>query len=333
MIENSIRLGDPVEHGGIVIAPLFPRQNPVAEYLTLEEALPLGFQITEVDSEGSVPELLASNPLETPVLLFDGEELIGLKQNRILDVTVLVAANAETRIPVSCVEQGRWHADSASLEPARHAAYPDLRRRKAARLSAQPLARGAAQAAVWEEVAAKVGRLGVHSRTLAAADIYGGSDSALSSLRRAFPLAPGQSGAVLALGNDQLCLDYASQPAAFANLYPKLLEGYLLDGLEHLHDVPAKREVLAEFITAVAALPQRMSPSAGLGDDLRITGADVLGSGLIMGQEMVQLSAFTYEPSAPRTRVSPPSDVDEALRSIVEGGEVPAETFAEAPAA
>ena len=52
MIENSIQLGDPVEHRGVVIAPLFPRNDPTAEYLTLEEALPLGFRITEIDAAG-----------------------------------------------------------------------------------------------------------------------------------------------------------------------------------------------------------------------------------------------------------------------------------------
>src|SRR5436190_20789891 len=176
MIENSIQLGDLVEHRGVVIAPLYPRNDPRAEYLTLEEALPLGFRITEVDAAGSVPELLAFNPLETPVLLYDGEELLGAKQNRILNVTVLVAAKNETRIPVSCVEQGRWHARSANFGAAPHAAYPELRRRKAEQLSAEPLARGAAQSAVWENVAAKAGRHGVQSPTGAAADIYSSRD-------------------------------------------------------------------------------------------------------------------------------------------------------------
>src|SRR6266498_1481531 len=108
-----------MEHRGLVIVPSFPRADPKAEYVTLEEALPLGFRITEVDAAGSVPELLASNPLESPVLLYDGEELLGAKQNRILNVTVLLAAKSDTRIPVSCVEEGRWNARSAEFGTAR----------------------------------------------------------------------------------------------------------------------------------------------------------------------------------------------------------------------
>ena len=307
MIENSIQLGDLVEHRGVVIAPLFPQNDPKAEYLTLEEALPLGFRISEVNAAGSVPELLAFNPLDAPVLLYDGEELLGAKQNRILNVTVLVAARSETRIPVSCVEEGRWHARSVSFEAARHTAYPDLRRRKAEQLSAEPLARGVAQAAVWDEVAAKAGRHGVHSPTGAAADIYQKRDHALTELRSAFPLVPGQSGALLALGDEQICLDYLSRPSAFARLYPKLLDGYLLDGLEHLGQKPASQYGLSHFVAAIATLPQRRSPSAGLGDDLRLAGEGVVGSGLAVEDEVLQLSAFTSDGGGPRTRVARPS--------------------------
>ena len=78
-LQETIQLGEPVEHRGVVIAPLFPRRQPQAQYVTLEETLPLGFRITEVDEAGSVPELLVVNPLDANVLLYDGEELVGAK--------------------------------------------------------------------------------------------------------------------------------------------------------------------------------------------------------------------------------------------------------------
>ena len=142
MLEGTIQLGEPVEHRGIVIAPLFPRQTPVAEYATLEDALTLGLRIHEVSEAGVVPELAVTNPTDANVLLYDGEELLGAKQNRILNVTVLVAARSRTPIPVSCVEEGRWSRRSASFAAAPHAAHPELRRRKAQMLSAEPFCPG-----------------------------------------------------------------------------------------------------------------------------------------------------------------------------------------------
>jgi hypothetical protein len=209
-IEDTIQLGEPVEHRGVVIAPLFPRRQPQAQYVTLEEALPLGLRITEIDWAGSVPELLVVNPLDANVLLYDGEELVGAKQNRILNVTVLVAERSETRIPVSCVEEGRWASRSAAFAAARQTAYPELRRHKAQLLSAEPLALGLAQSEVWSEVRSKMDRLHAASPTGAQADAFKSRDDELARLRHAFPLAPGQSGAVFALG-EAICLDYVSR--------------------------------------------------------------------------------------------------------------------------
>jgi hypothetical protein len=308
-LNETIQLGDPVEHRGLVIAPLFPRREPVAEYLTLEEAIPLGLVVREVDAAGSVPELLVMNPLEANVLLYDGEELIGAKQNRILNVTVLVPAQSETRIPVSCVEEGRWSARSASFATAKHASYPDLRRRKAEALSADPLARGLAQGEVWDEMRSKVERLEASAPTGAQADVFRSRDRDLTALRSAFPLLPGQCGALLALGSKQLVLDYVSSPDAFVRLYPKLLEGYLLDGLEHHGGEPLTGGALESFLERAEEAPRSHRPSAGLGDDLRLRGDDVIGSGLDVESELVQLCVFSMRQPNSRawSRVARPS--------------------------
>jgi len=290
MIEQAIQIGDPVDHRGIVIAPVYPRQDPKAEYLTIEEALPLGFRITEVDESGAVPELTVHNPLDRDVLLYDGEELLGAKQNRILNVSVLVGGHTKTRIPVSCVEQGRWAPRSAAFSAASHAAHPEMRRRKSVRLLGAPLARGAAQQAVWAEVQATAQRLGAASPTAAHADTYVTRDADLASLRGAFPPAAGQCGAVFALG-DSLCLDYLSRPEAWTRLYPKLLDGYLLDGLGRLDGKPATD--VEGFVSAVARAATSRRPSAGRGEDLRLAGEAVIGSGLELDGELLQLSAFT----------------------------------------
>jgi hypothetical protein len=100
MLEATLQLGEPVDHRGVVLAPLFPRRSPAAEYVTLEDALPLGLRIDEVSASGSVPQLAVESPTDANVLLHDCEELVGAKQNRILNVTVLVAANSTT--PIRC---------------------------------------------------------------------------------------------------------------------------------------------------------------------------------------------------------------------------------------
>src|SRR5512145_312933 len=152
ILSQIVQTGEPLEHRGIVVCPLFPRRDPTASYITLDEALASGLSVREVDESGRVPELVVENPLDSRVLLYDGEELVGAKQNRILNVSVLVDAKSQLRIPVSCVEQGRWSRTSPSFRPGSHVSHAHLRRRKAEAQAAQPMARGVAQSQVWNEL-------------------------------------------------------------------------------------------------------------------------------------------------------------------------------------
>ena len=261
-------------------------------YITLDEALPRGLRITETSDSGSVPELFVHNPTDSAVLLYDGEELVGAKQNRILNVSVLVGAGAKLPIPVSCVEQGRWSRRSESFDSAPHISHSHLRRRKAETLAATPLALGLAQGDVWDEVRAKQSRMGVRSETAANQDTFQAHAARLEALEKAFALVPGQCGAVLALGDD-LCLDAVSQPDAFALLWPKLRAGYLLDALERLDGRATSVERISAFVDEVGAAQATRGPSAGLGEDVRLRGPGVVGSGLELDGETIQLSAFT----------------------------------------
>src|SRR4051812_9145559 len=151
-LDLPFQLGLPQQAGGITMTPLFPLRDPVCEYVSLDEALLKGLQISEVDEAGDVGELAVRNPLDLGVLLYDGEELVGAKQNRILNVSVLLGAGSTNRVPVSCVERGRWSWRGRMFQSAGHVAGPELRRRKAASLRIDALARGAAQGEVWASV-------------------------------------------------------------------------------------------------------------------------------------------------------------------------------------
>ena len=117
----SITLGPAVVIDNLTMFPLLRTgANPASlEYSVLDEALAAGVaEITEVSEHGSVPELKFVNRGPKPVLLVDGEELLGAKQNRIVNLTILVAANSALTIPVSCVEAGRWRSSSRAFTSA-----------------------------------------------------------------------------------------------------------------------------------------------------------------------------------------------------------------------
>ncbi len=64
------------------IIPLSSSVNHDPEYITLKEALEKNqLTVKEVSHSGSVPELKVINKADIHILLLDGEELVGAKQN------------------------------------------------------------------------------------------------------------------------------------------------------------------------------------------------------------------------------------------------------------
>src|ERR1700675_2682338 len=101
---DSIAVGEARHVGSLTLFPLFRTNEPPAgpDYTLLEDAIAQGSaNVTEVSVTGAVPDLQFSNIGHSPVLLLNGEELIGAKQNRVVNLTILAPAQQVIIIPVS----------------------------------------------------------------------------------------------------------------------------------------------------------------------------------------------------------------------------------------
>src|SRR5690242_11481677 len=128
---ESVRFAEPQIYKNIAIVPLIAPEYGTVEYSTLGEALATqDVSISEVSAEGSVPDLMVVNHGNKLVLLIDGEELAGAKQNRVLNTSILLKEVSETKIPVSCTEQGRWAYASKAFSESGHVMAYRSRSRK-----------------------------------------------------------------------------------------------------------------------------------------------------------------------------------------------------------
>jgi hypothetical protein len=274
-------VGEARAFAGLTVIPLFPSELSTLDYVGLDEAIARGLSVTEVDESGSVGVLRVKNPLGELVLLYEGQELVGAKQNRILERTILVGARSALEIPVACVEQGRWSYRSRRFAPAPRAAYPALRR-------ARHLAGQLDQSQVWSDVAAKQARLHSYSPTGAAESLYDDSRATLDEYAQALPRLDGQSGALIGIAGELVCLDYVGRSDVFAGLYLKLLRGYALDAIERPVEKGLRRRAVERFLAAIREAERRRESAIGLGEELRFAG----GAELVHEGEVVALTAF-----------------------------------------
>jgi hypothetical protein len=311
-LREPVRVGDPDVHGPLAVFPLFAGP-PRLEYVAFADACARGLTIKELEHGASVNDLTVLNPTDLNVLLYEGEEVLGAQQNRTFDVSVLVPAQAALRVPVSCVEHGRWDGarHGEAFSPAPQAAYPELRRMKnraaRARVTAGLEAR-ADQGAVWAEVAERSARHTVGSPTDAMHDIYEHRRRDLAGFVAAIQLHPEQTGALVAIGGDITVLDHVSRTDAFATLHGPLVQGYALDALDARDAAPPEADDARAFVDRLARTRVTEHDGIGLGRDARFAAGGVSGAALVAGDELVQLTAFAEEgPAAPRTRIRRPS--------------------------
>ena len=173
---NKLELGEPITFKRLSMFPFAGSTRPSIDYLTLDEAQKAGIaRVSEVSEAGSVPDLNFLNKGDKAVFLLDGEELVGAKQNRILNLSILVPENSEINIPVSCVERGRWSYKSDYFRSSDRSYFSKGRAKKARRVSNSLRNLKTARSnqwEIWEDVADKQAEYRVNSASDAMSDIF-----------------------------------------------------------------------------------------------------------------------------------------------------------------
>lgn len=295
---ESIEVRKPVSRGPLHLFPLVDGRVEVDGPAPLGEALGGGWlRVEELDEGGSVPELRVVNLGVVDVLILEGDELIGAKQNRAVNSSVLVAAGSDLILPVSCVERGRWSRRSRTFSSGAAAPHPSLRHLKS-RSVHDSLRRGRGhrsdQGAVWREVDRLAYLHGAPSPTEALQDTRAGISERLAAFDDLQGRLPeGARGVVVVLGERPALLEVLAGPRLFAKVFGKLLAGYALEALEHEGGGgPPGLRAIEGFVARVASARQERHPAVGAGTDVRFATGETAGYALVAGGRLLHAAAF-----------------------------------------
>lgn len=298
---KSLELGEPKNFRNMDVFPLFYRVAPENRYLTVSEALGNTFiEVTEVSEHGSVPNLLVINHGEIPVLIVDGEELVGAKQNRIVNTSILLAPGSKTVIPVSCTEQGRWRYDSPKFHSSPTIMNSLSRAAKNKRMTENlktSKAYDANQQAVWNDIATVSYMLKTSSRTGALQDIFKGNENKIGDYVNQFPILKGQKGIMVFLNGKPAGFDFLSQEEAYASLHDKFIRSYAFDAL-YDSGKNGENDLQIEgykFIHSLAECEETTHQPVGMGTDYRYQGRNIIGAALNDKNEVIHLNASRIE--------------------------------------
>ncbi len=293
---GSLVLGEKQEAGGLTVFALSSGISSDYNYILLDEALKKGVLKVKEIGEGSVPEISVINSGSEDVFIMDGEELTGAKQNRTVNISMLIPAEGAVNVPVSCVEQGRWDLVSEHFAASENISFADLRRKQKESVM-ESMANEqnfcGDQSETWDAIEEKTRARRVESPTAAMHDIYEQGKDFMEEHTNVFKPLKGQKGAVFALGDKIFGLDIFDKEETWEKLMPKIIRSYLLENGPATWKKPSvKVEEAEKFLAGLAGAEFSSYKSPGLGTAVSIKGKTASGTALFAKDTAVHTSLF-----------------------------------------
>ena len=296
---ETAAVGNPITRLGVSFFPVYLMANRLPEIATGNSS---GLEISELES-AEVPALSACNPTKTPVLLVEGEHFVGGKQNRTINVTVLVPEMAKLQIPVSCLEQGRWGRDRAygRAETYTPASVRSLNQEAVHASMGAFGSRDGDQGAVWNAVDEVLSNLDTPSATSAVADadaVYQRDKRRLDTAEELTSLGPlpGQCGVAVSRGRRVTAVELFGAQDLLAAHWSAVIRSHLLEP-----GAPAGRPSATSVLSVLKRLGSLMpqdSPGIGMGREQRVKDRRIVGQALTLDESIVHCSAFTRRRNA-----------------------------------
>ncbi len=264
-------------------------------YIAGPDAIEKGMvTISEVSEGGSVQRLYAVNNSKEYVFFSDGDVLVGAKQNRVLQVSILLEPESKTIIPVNCVEQGRWSYRTRNFNSADFVLTPKFRKRKLDLVydDEWPLI----QREVWNYVR----DLSNISRTDSATDdfveigkkIIRDKDDVINS----FKCDKDANGVAMFLNKELNQIEMYNRKEIYCRYFKKLINSFIIDAFNFIKKAQEKVEMdfereLNNILESISKIEKDITTTAGAGNFYTFRNV-YTGAELIFNEHLIHRVAF-----------------------------------------
>ena len=296
---QSINITDPLHFQNLTLFAIKGSNNTSFHYITLSQAYENKVvEVKETSEEGTVSELLFINNSDTPILIIEGQELLGAKQNRIINVSILVPAHISMVIPVSCCERSRWgFRSNREFSLSDRMTFSKARRNKMRSVNERWESGDTAdsdQQEVWQDMDVKFAKMNVNSSTDSMGDFYDTYSERINQYVKSFASENDDKGIIAAINGKIVSMEFFDRNTSFKDNLSKIIRGLAADAIEEQKtSLIATKKQAEDFVENVHASRINELGSIGLGSQYRINGDSQLGQTLIFNNHIVHFIVFT----------------------------------------
>ena len=271
------------------------------DFLTLKKGLRMGLvELNEENPGGVVDTIKVENNAVTPLLILEGEVIIGAKQDRIANTSLLIPPHFETLMPVSCVEANRWKYQTNNFNDSTNYASSNLRGARTETVNVSLKKKGAYksnQGLVWDVINQTQNNLNVESSTSALKDVYTSKAETLNEYYESFPYTRKQNGSIILINNEVKGLELLYNNHLYKEFHERIIKSYIVDALQESKTSNMENEDYAynlaeDFRDNISSSKYETFKSAGCGEDSRLDNTDSMGSALIYKNELIHAVFF-----------------------------------------
>ena len=281
----SYELMEGQTHKNVAVIPIKTPINHNVDLLTLKKGFELDLVSVKECEHSTVNTIIVENKSVVPLLLVDGEEIVGGDQNRIMDATILIAPQSEMKVPVNCTEHGRWGFKSEFKQSEHIANYRTrLAKHHALRSNAS------VQQAVWDSIDELETSRSFSSPTQAMSESYENAKADLDEFLDAFSVVEGQSGIVVLIDGEVKGFEVFLNSEIYREYHEKIIKSYLINA-EITDDVfTINNDAIKSVIDNALNEEFEEAKNEGLETRFEIKGGDGVGSCYTYKNELVHMS-------------------------------------------
>ena len=286
MLGKDIELLNPQYYENIALIPIKSPKNYI-DLMTLEKGFDLGLVEVKECETSDVNTLIVKNHAVTPLLLIDGEEVVGGDQNRIVNSTILIEAESEMKIPVSCTEKGRWAYKSEFTDSDYMANYNT-------RVNKEYASRGGTsfQSAVWSSIDSLEEEKSFKSETTAMSESYENLNSRHEEIIENFPTVMGQTGVLIIINGEIKGFEMFLNSEIYRQFHKKILKSYLIDCEIKNQTFAVNTDAAHDIITDVFASSFEKRDSFGIEQAFEFENSAGMGCLYTFKNQIIHLSYF-----------------------------------------
>ena len=294
----NFNVSEPVEKNNITTFFLSSIEKNNNKYLSFSEAIAKNqVQISEVNKEGLLTKLSVSNKSSDNIIILNGELIIGtqIRQDRIVDSTVLIPGYATVLINTFCGEQYRWSPRlSNKISTSESLYFSSGRANNAADINTKL----SKQCRIWSEISEKISDFNVKSFTNSVDQIYKKKKVNVEEIVNFFKIPSEAVGVVLGINNQLVNIDIFSNNCMLQIYLPKIIRSIALDSFKKINKKSyLKKKEVHRFLRQIhqANKQKRKVVEGTLGEELQFNSESVAGSILYHKEQTVHFSAFVKE--------------------------------------